>query len=76
MKIVYTHHANQRMRQRKVSSQQVEETLSEPDHLEAEDTVAMSQFVGTVGGKSMWCFEKIMMRRMLSSLYLNRRFGR
>jgi hypothetical protein len=37
MRIIYTRHARQRMRQRKVSEEQVEETLAEPDEIEAGD---------------------------------------
>jgi hypothetical protein len=33
MRIIYTHHARQRMIQRKVSEDQVAETLSSPDEL-------------------------------------------
>lgn len=37
MKIIYTRHARQRMKQRKVTETQVEETLSNPDEIEAGD---------------------------------------
>ena len=37
MHIVYTNHARQRMKQRKVTEQQVEETLADPDRLESGD---------------------------------------
>lgn len=33
MQIIYTHHARQRMKQRKVTEQQVEETLADPDEI-------------------------------------------
>lgn len=37
MQIIYTRHARQRMRQRKVTEEQVEETLAEPDEIEPGD---------------------------------------
>ena len=37
MNIIYTNHARQRMKQRKVTEQQVAETLAAPDRLEAGD---------------------------------------
>jgi hypothetical protein len=37
MRIIYTRHARQRMKQRKVTEAQVEETLSEPDEIESGD---------------------------------------
>lgn len=37
MRIIYTRHARQRMMQRAVTEQQVEETLSDPDAMEAGD---------------------------------------
>jgi hypothetical protein len=39
MRIIYTRHARQRMRQRKVSEEQVEETLAEPDEVEKQETM-------------------------------------
>ena len=37
MRIIYTRHARQRMRQRGVTELQVEETLAEPDEIEPGD---------------------------------------
>ncbi len=37
MQIIYTRHARQRMKQRKVTEMQVEETLSEPDEIQLGD---------------------------------------
>jgi len=37
MRIIYTRHARQRMRQRKVTELQVEETLTKPDEIETGD---------------------------------------
>lgn len=37
MRIVYTRHARQRMKQRKVTESQVEETLTMPDEIEPGD---------------------------------------
>jgi hypothetical protein len=37
MRIIYTRHARQRMRQRKVTESQVEETLADPDEIETGD---------------------------------------
>jgi hypothetical protein len=37
MHIIYTRHARQRMRQRKVTESQVEETLADPDEIETGD---------------------------------------
>jgi hypothetical protein len=39
MRIIYTRHARQRMKQRKVSEEQVEETLAEPDEVEKQETM-------------------------------------
>ncbi|HEX6387122.1 MAG TPA: DUF4258 domain-containing protein [Anaerolineae bacterium] len=38
MRIIYTRHARQRMKQRKVTEEQVEETLTTPDILEPGDS--------------------------------------
>lgn len=49
MRIIYTHHARQRMKQRNVEEQEVEETLRDPDELEAGDnggTIAIRQYEG------------------------------
>lgn len=37
MRIIYTRHARQRMKQRKVTEVQVEQTLAEPDDIEPGD---------------------------------------
>jgi hypothetical protein len=37
MRIIYTHHAQQRMKQRKVTHEQVELTLAEPDEIQPGD---------------------------------------
>lgn len=37
MQIIYTRHAQQRMKQRKVTEKQVEETLTDPDKIESGD---------------------------------------
>ena len=47
MRIVYTHHAKQRMIQRKVSDEQVAETLESPDELlfgESGEEIAIKRF--------------------------------
>ena len=47
MKIVYTYHAKRRMTQRKVSPEQVEETLDRPDDIlpgEQDEEIAIKQF--------------------------------
>ena len=37
MQIIYTRHARQRMKQRKVTEEQVQETLTDPDEIEPGD---------------------------------------
>jgi len=47
MRIIYTHHARKRMIQRKVTSEQVEETLELPDNIllgDAGEEIAIKQF--------------------------------
>ena len=47
MRITYTHHAQQRMMQRKVSADQVTETLEAPDELvpgESGEEIAVKRF--------------------------------
>ena len=47
MRITYTHHAQQRMMQRKVSADQVTETLEAPDELvpgESGEEIAVERF--------------------------------
>ncbi|MCX7853284.1 MAG: DUF4258 domain-containing protein [Caldilineales bacterium] len=47
MRVTYTHHARQRMIQRKVSAEQVIETLESPDELipgEAGEEIAIKRF--------------------------------
>lgn len=47
MRIVYTHHAIQRMSQRKVSAEQILETLDSPDELvlgESGEEIAVKRF--------------------------------
>ncbi len=49
MHIIYTNHARQRMKQRKVTEQQVEETLASPNHLESGDNggdIAIREYDG------------------------------
>jgi hypothetical protein len=49
MRIIYTNHARQRMKQRKVTEQQVEETLTVPDRLESGDNggdIAIREYDG------------------------------
>lgn len=53
MRLIYTHHAHQRMKQRKVTHEQVELTLAEPDEIELGDNgedIARKQF----GGREVW----------------------
>lgn len=47
MQIIYTHHARQRMIQRKVSAEQVIETLESPDELmsgEEDEAIAVKRY--------------------------------
>jgi hypothetical protein len=49
MRIIYTRHARQRIRQRKVTESQVEETLADPDEIETGDNggdVAIRRYGG------------------------------